>query len=101
MRIATVLVIAALTLAGCTPREAPDANTAAPDPAGSTADLLKAGWDLQSTGECSALAFTAEAGIVAIRLVCAAGQNRLLVNVPAFTPIGSEERLSFGSGGDG
>lgn len=34
-----------------------------------------------------------------MRLFCPAGQNRLLVNVPAFRPIGSEERLSFGSGG--
>ena len=32
-------------------------------------------------------------------LFCPAGRNRLLVNVPSFRPIGSEERLSFGSGG--
>lgn len=100
MRIPTLLMIAALTLAGCTPRQAADANIAAPDESGPTADLPKAGWDLQSRGEGVALTFKSETGIVAIRLVCAAGQNRLLVNVPAFKPIGSEERLSFGSNGE-
>ena len=31
---------------------------------------------------------------------CPARQKSLLVNVPAFRPVGSEERLSFGSGGN-
>ena len=33
-------------------------------------------------------------------MLCPTGQNRLVVNVPSFKPIGSEERLSFGSGGN-
>ena len=33
-------------------------------------------------------------------LTCASGGNRLQINVPAFTPIGSEDRLSFGSDGE-
>ncbi|WP_454598619.1 hypothetical protein [Qipengyuania sp. SM2507] len=33
-------------------------------------------------------------------LFCPAGEDRLLVNIPAFRPIGSEERLSFGSGAE-
>jgi uncharacterized membrane protein len=35
-----------------------------------------------------------------VRLICPAGEGRLLVNVPAFRPVASEERLSFGSGGE-
>jgi uncharacterized membrane protein len=33
-------------------------------------------------------------------MFCPAARNELLVNVPSFKPIGSEERLSFGSGGE-
>jgi uncharacterized membrane protein len=57
-------------------------------------------WDLQSSGEGVALALLPAAGPATIRLFCSAGGNRLLVNVPGFRPIGSEERLSFGGGGD-
>lgn len=35
-----------------------------------------------------------------IRLTCLSGQNRLLVHLPRFRMIGSEERLSIGSGRD-
>lgn len=58
------------------------------------------GWDLQSSGEGVALVLASARGGTAIRLFCPAGENRLLVNVPSFKPIGSEERLSFGGGGD-
>jgi uncharacterized membrane protein len=34
-----------------------------------------------------------------IRLYCPTGGKRLVVNVPGFRPVGSEERLSFGGGG--
>jgi uncharacterized membrane protein len=76
------------------PADAPGspANEAQPGPA--------ARWDLQSSGEGVALALLAEPDRTAIRLFCPAGEDRLLVNVPAFRPIGSEERLSFGSGGE-
>ncbi len=53
------------------------------------------GWDLQSSGEGVALVLGAATG-PAIRLFCPAGGKRLVVNVPGFRPIGSEERLSFG-----
>jgi uncharacterized membrane protein len=33
-----------------------------------------------------------------VRIFCPAGAKQLIVNVPSFTAIGSEERLSFGSG---
>ncbi|HYJ29687.1 MAG TPA: hypothetical protein VEW25_05025 [Allosphingosinicella sp.] len=74
------------------------ANAVAP-PAPAKSDAA-ARWDLQSSGEGTALVLPAASGGTAIRLFCATGSNRLLVNVPAFRPIGSEERLSFGSGGN-
>ncbi|MCA1748957.1 MAG: hypothetical protein LC634_05300, partial [Sphingomonadales bacterium] len=66
-----------------------------------------AAWDLVSNGEGAALVFPAsssgetgpEETETAIRLFCPAGRDRILVNVPGFRPIASEERLSFGSGG--
>lgn len=76
--------------------ESGNAGTPAPPAANGAA----ARWDLQSSGEGVALVRLAEGDRAAIRLFCAAGQDRLLVNVPAFRPIGSEERLSFGSGGE-
>lgn len=56
------------------------------------------GWELLSSGEGSALVFPAT-GAPAIRLFCPADGKRLLVNVPGFRAVGSEERLSVGSGG--
>lgn len=57
-------------------------------------------WDLQSSGEGVALVLMPRSGRATIRLFCPAGENRLLVNVPAFRPVASEERLSFGSRGN-
>ncbi|HEY7809882.1 MAG TPA: hypothetical protein VIA98_05855 [Allosphingosinicella sp.] len=67
----------------------PVANTAAPSAPTGT-------WQLQASGEGTALALSGASGL---RLSCPAGGNQLLVNVPGFRPIGSEERLSFGGGG--
>lgn len=84
---------------------AAEAGAALPDaargPGNAAPAAAGAAWDLQSSGEGTALALPAAAGgATAIRLFCAAGQGRLLVNVPSFRPIASEERLSFGGGGD-
>lgn len=54
-------------------------------------------WDLVSSGEGVALVFPAS-GVTSTRLFCPAGQDRILINVPSFRPIASEERLTFGSG---
>ncbi|HEX8063448.1 MAG TPA: hypothetical protein VF535_09540, partial [Allosphingosinicella sp.] len=54
-------------------------------------------WDLQTGGDGVSLALAGTDG-PALRFVCAAGGKSLLLNVPGFRPIGSEERLSFGSG---
>ncbi|MBA3677533.1 MAG: hypothetical protein H0W74_09050 [Sphingosinicella sp.] len=56
-------------------------------------------WDLQSSGEGVALVYS-KSGNIAVRLFCPSGGSELLVNVPAFRPVASEERLSFGSGGE-
>lgn len=71
---------------------APEPNE--PGPAG---DLR---WGLQSSGGGVALALLSGADRTMLRLFCPAGRHRLLVNVPAFRPIGSEERMSLGSGGE-
>jgi uncharacterized membrane protein len=57
------------------------------------------GWDLHSSGEGVALVLGGT-DRPTIRLFCPAGGKNLVVNVPGFRPIGSEERLSFGSGGE-
>jgi uncharacterized membrane protein len=77
--------------------EAPAAAAQAQAPASGEEGQAPA-WDLQSSGEGVALVL-AGAGRPAIRLFCPAGGKRLVVNVPGFRPVGSEERLSFGSGG--
>lgn len=76
------------------------ANVAAPSAApAASGEKAGPGWDLQSSGEGVALVLGG-AERPAIRLFCPAGGKRLVVNVPGFKPVGSEERLSFGSGGE-
>ena len=72
--------------------------SASPSPSDADPQASAGGWDMISSGEGVALLFPAS-GDAAIRLFCPAGKNRILVNVPGFRPIGSEERLTFGSGG--
>lgn len=99
MRILTMMVTGAVLLGGCTERDGPGAAIGAANAGEAAAPNPAVGWTLQSSGDGVVLALMSAAGAVTLRLVCRAGQNRLLVNVPAFRPIGSEERLSFGSGG--
>jgi uncharacterized membrane protein len=77
-----------------------ESNLASAAPAKAEDKVPEARWDLQSSGEGVALALQSGTDRTAIRLFCPAGGKRLLVNVPGFRPIGSEERLSFGGGGD-
>lgn len=79
---------------------APPPAVQAPPAAPSAPTNGNARWELQSSGEGVALAFLAGDERATIRLFCPSGQDRLLVNVPAFRRIGSEERLSFGSAGE-
>jgi len=104
MRI-SALTFAALLLGACGSREAQVASNEVGAPEAQTNVLERVTpappqWDLQSSGEGAALALLSAAGETSLRLFCPAGGQRLIVNVPAFRPVGSEERLSFGSGGE-
>ncbi|MFN3387805.1 MAG: hypothetical protein ACK40O_02670 [Allosphingosinicella sp.] len=57
------------------------------------------GWQSAASGEGDALFLAAGADRRALTLFCPAGSNDLLVNVPAFRPVASEERMTFGAGG--
>ena len=74
------------------------ASTVSPTSDDAAPDQAAGAWDLQSSGEGTALVFPAS-GDTALRLFCPAGGETILVNVPAFRPVGSEERMTFGSGG--
>jgi uncharacterized membrane protein len=105
MRTCATLLTTALLLAGCGPREAEVENAASPGgasaPAGDpAAPAAETRWNLQSSGEGVALALLTAGETAAVRLFCPASAKQLIVNVPAFQPIGSEERLSFGSVGE-
>lgn len=72
----------------------------ADSPTAQTAKRPDALWVLQPSAEASVLVLQTQAGNPILSLTCPSGGNRLQVNVPGFTPTGSEERLSFGSGGE-
>jgi uncharacterized membrane protein len=76
----------------------PAPNAVAPAPEPGVEPI--AGWDLQSSGEGTALALLSGSGAASIRLFCPSGAKRLLVNVADFKPVGSEERMTFGSRGE-
>ena len=96
-----LLAIAVLLVGACTGSgEAVNEGNSAAESDSPEAKPASAAWDLQSSGEGVALVLAGASGATAIRLFCPAGQQRLLVNVPSFKPVASEERLSFGSGGD-
>lgn len=57
-------------------------------------------WELHRTAQESDLVLSPETGPALMRISCPSGSGRLVVNVPAFQPIGSEERMSLGSGGN-
>jgi uncharacterized membrane protein len=106
------LIASAVLLTACDRQgaaDAPPAATAEPPPLTSKTTIPSTaatdngaggGWELQSRGEGAALTLLSADGSPMIRLFCASRENRLLVNVPGFRPVGSEERLSFGSDGE-
>ncbi len=104
-----VLIAATTLLAACSSEgpdeplanegEAPGKAANAVAAAGSGEKISGLGWDLQSSGEGASLVFAGQ-DRPAIRLFCPSGGKRLVVNVPGFQPVGSEERLSFGSGSE-
>ena len=105
MRIAAMLISLSVLLGACGRGDPAAQNEVAAETVGNKASERAAapgaaGWDLQSSGEGVALALLGAGGQTAVRLFCPAGTHRLIVNVPAFRPVGSEERMSLGSGGD-
>lgn len=85
------------------PAKQDDAASRSPmDAADAEADSQSAplGWQLRSSGDGIALVLLANPKRPVVRLFCPAAKHRLLVNVPAFRPVGSEERMSFGSSGE-
>lgn len=104
MRPHALLATLALLLGGCDRADPPEENGGAveggtaQDRGSAQAAALR--WDLQSSGEGTALALMAGSGATVVRLFCPLAKRVLLVNVPAFRAVGSEERLSFGSGGE-
>ena len=111
MRILGLIAAASTVLGGCgenrdAPAPAPANGTQGPGAKGEAAAPAAAPsdpasrWDMESSGEGIALALLPTSGPATVRLFCPAGRKRLLVNVPSFRPVGSEERLSFGSGGE-
>jgi hypothetical protein len=105
MRIATVLISLSMLPGGCG-RGEPAGETKLTDATvgnqapESAAEAGGPRWDLQSSGEGIALALLGAGGRTVVRLFCPAGTHGLIVNVPAFRPVGSEERMSLGSGSD-
>jgi uncharacterized membrane protein len=102
------LLAVTLLLAACGDEaaEAPAADpastvspSAAPGEDPVVADWAARSWDLQASGEGTALVFPT-GGEAAVRLFCPSESNTILVNVPGFRPVGSEERMTFGSGGE-
>ncbi|MBX7482790.1 hypothetical protein [Qipengyuania qiaonensis] len=75
------------------------ATAAPPADAAPTPDMAGA-WDMTSSGEGDGLFFAAAQGEPArVHVFCPSGGG-VLVNVNAFRPIASEERMTFGSGAD-
>ena len=64
------------------------------------AEQAEASWALQRNAKDTTLVLQTQTSGRTMSLTCASGGNRLQINVPAFTPIGSEDRLSFGSDGE-
>lgn len=95
MRNVSALMTTALVLTGCGQAPSGSGPIQTSTPAGPV-QVRAMHWEQHSPGE---LALLDAEGAAVLRIVCADGRGRIAVNVPAFTPIASEERLSFGSGG--
>ena len=53
-------------------------------------------WESVASGGTTALRLIEAGGKVLMSIACVSGPTRLVVTVPSFTPIGSEDRFSFG-----
>ena len=96
MRKLRSVLLAACAIGGCRPAPEVPTNGAAPVKAESKPI---AGWKLHRAPGGATLVLGGAGGQPVIRIACAS-QARLIVNVPAFKAVGSEERLSFGGDGE-
>lgn len=85
-----LMLAAGLLVAGC--GQSPDSPPPSDQPANESIEAT--GWRLETAGDGPALVLDSD-GAPQIRILCP-HQRQLVVNVPDFEPIGSEERLSFG-----
>lgn len=110
MRSLLPIIIPALLLGGCSRQQEAQDNRGSPaapvvqirpSPSPPSVDAKPAEplWKLQPGVKGTELLLRSQTGERIISLTCLAGKNRLQINVPGFAPIGSEDRLSFGSGG--
>lgn len=108
MRNLRPIIIAAMLLGACDrPGDTGDGSSsptveARPSslPATDGAKQTEARWVLLPDAKGTALLLQTQTGARIVSLTCASGGNRLQINVPGFTPIDSEDRLSFGSNGE-
>jgi hypothetical protein len=56
-------------------------------------------WRSTASGEGAGLSLATAGGAPLLALFCPAGSGEIVVNVPAFRPVASEDRMSVGSGG--
>ncbi len=102
---APLMLLAACNASGDAPAAGNDSNAQSPAPSApaesNTAAAAATGrWVLEPLAGGSAIALSSAEGQPVMRLSCAAKARTLSVQVPAFRRIGSEERLSLGSGAE-
>lgn len=105
MRYHHLIIISVIFLGACDRQE--DAQDSAEvqatqtgAPVSATDEAPAVQWSLQTDLKGAELALKSRSGARIVMLSCPSGEKRLLLNVPGFTAIGSEERMSFGSGGE-
>lgn len=92
------LLCGALLLASCGGDETAERAPAAAAQGEAGASETAASWRLVDTPEGAMLELASGSG-VEMRLACRSEAREMLVNVPDFQPVGSEERMTFGQGG--
>lgn len=92
MRQSATLVLLGL-IGACNPAPAPEQPDA---PSAEQGPVAKGGWSFETGPDSTALVLANDVRQTVIRIACTK-RATLAVTVPAFRPIGSEERLSFGA----
>jgi uncharacterized membrane protein len=96
MRSITAFLMLTLATSACKPAADVTPNGTGPTPRQQQA----AGWSSDVDGRQATLTLADTKGAPLIKLTCAARTGTFSVSVPGFRPIGSEDRLSFGSDGE-